>query len=90
MNTNLTYNNTPFPVRLNSFATAGQPDIPPAGEHPVVAVQGKWISFNSPQPFDIGSTVCFDSGFADMPYCVRVAICVPVEGGFYVAGTIGG
>lgn len=90
MNTNLTYNNNTFPVRLNTFGTAGQPDIPPAGEHPVAAAQGKWTSFVSPQPFAIGSKVCFDSGFTDKPYCVRVEMCIPTAEGHYVAGTIGG
>ena len=89
MNTNLTFNNAQFPANVLSFGDPAQPAIPPAGVHPVVAAQGKWASFHSPQAYDIGATVCFDSGFGDIPYCVRVKSCVPYQNGYFISGVIG-
>jgi len=90
MNTNLSFNNNQFPVRLDYLGTGAQPEIPPAGVHPVVAMQGKWTSFLSPQPLVVGATVHLDSGFPDMPFNVHVESCVQTQGGFYIRGIIGG
>jgi hypothetical protein len=90
MDTNLSFDNDHFPVRLDSFGTGAQPDNPPAGVHPVVAKQGKWTSFLSSHALPIGVTVSLDSGFPDMPYRVRVQSCAPTQGGYYIAGIIGG
>jgi len=90
MNTNLSFNNNQFQVRLDYVGTEAQREIPPAGVHPVVAMQGKWTSFVSPEPFAQGVTVQLDSGFPGMPLNVHVESCVQTDGGYYIRGIIGG
>ena len=82
-------NGVTIPVDVISSGSGPVDPIPPAGVHPVTAMQGQPISLHSPVEVAIGDEGALSSPWG-IPYSVRVNSCVAQAGGFLIHGTIGG
>ena len=82
-------NGVPIPVEVISSGSGQFDPNPPAGVHPVTAMQGQPISLLSPVEIAVGEEGALSSPFG-IPYGVRVNSCVAQAGQFLVRGTIGG
>ena len=77
-----------FEVQVLSLGSGPIDPHPPAGVHLVVQMQGKPVSFLSPRALEQGTSGSLSSGW-DIPYSVRVDLCLPQDNQFRISGTIG-